>query len=192
MTRHLTRCLLAGLVALLPIGGFVFSVVWAETLIAGSWLARQPWYFPGLGLLLVAVVLYAMGLCVTTFVGRFLFARVDRLLDRLPALGQLYQTLKQLVGYGGGPDAMFLRVGLVPGVAPGVRQIGLVTQDVVVDGPEPPRCVVFVPSAPNLTTGQLLVIETSSITPLDMTVNDAMKALLSVGKTDLPLGRSAP
>ncbi|MSR58002.1 MAG: hypothetical protein EXS05_10040, partial [Planctomycetaceae bacterium] len=51
--QHLgvTRCLLAGLVALLPIGGFVLTVVYLERSIAESWLARQPFYFPGLGLI---------------------------------------------------------------------------------------------------------------------------------------------
>jgi uncharacterized membrane protein len=87
ISRHLTRCFLAGIVALLPIGAFVLTVAYLEAMIAGSWLARQPYYFPGLGLLATAGVIYLIGLTVSTFLGRWLWKRVDVLFDSLPALG---------------------------------------------------------------------------------------------------------
>src|SRR5258708_2462033 len=114
LASHVSRCALAGIVALLPIGGFVLSVVSMEAPIAGSWLAGQPFYFPGLGLLAVAAIIYVIGLVVSTFVGQWLWARVDSTFNRLPFLGRLYLSFKQILGYGDGKDGLFQEVVLVP------------------------------------------------------------------------------
>ena len=45
------------------------------------------------------------------------------------------------------------------------------------------RLVVFVPGSPNPATGRLLLLDPKEARPIDMTVNDAMKAIVSVGKT---------
>ncbi|MSR56963.1 MAG: DUF502 domain-containing protein, partial [Planctomycetaceae bacterium] len=190
-----TRCLLAGLVALLPIGGFVLTVVYLERSIAESWLARQPFYFPGLGLIASTVGIYLIGLTVSTFVGRWLWALLDRVLDGLPMLGRLYQTLKQIVGYSDGKDAIFQGVVLVPNGKNEGSEMGLVTNEVANAGGAR-QLVVFVPNAPNPTAGRLIVIDAGQVQPLAMAVSDAMKVLLSVGKTSLVLpaagGGTAP
>lgn len=186
ITQHVSRCFLAGLVALLPIGGFVFVVIYLEMTIAGSWLARQPYYFPGLGLLATAAAIYVIGLTVSTFLGRWLWKRVDLLFDSLPALGRLYQTLKQILGYGEGTDAIFHRVVLVRGSEPDGSELGLVTNETT-DDAGGSKLIVFVPGAPNPTTGRLIVIDANHTIPLSVTVNDALKTLLSVGKTPVSL-----
>ncbi|MFN0051820.1 MAG: DUF502 domain-containing protein [Planctomycetales bacterium] len=184
ITGHLTRCLLSGLVALLPIAGFVFTVVYLETTISGSWLAKQPWYFPGLGLLATTAAIYLIGLTVSTFVGRWLWQLLDRLLDSLPMLGRLYQTIKQIAGYGEGRDAIFQRVVLVPNGHSEGSELGLVTGELP-NAAGPPQLVVFVPDAPNPTSGRLVVIRAADVHPVPMSVGDALKALLSVGKTPM-------
>jgi len=186
LSKHLSRCFLAGLVALLPIGGFVLTVVYLEATIAGSWLAKQPYYFPGLGLLATAAAIYLIGLTVSTFLGRWLWTRVDVLFDSLPALGRLYQTLKQIIGYGEGKDAIFHRVVLIRGSEPDGSELGLVTNETT-DATGARKLIVFVPGAPNPTTGRLIVIDAKCTMPLSITVNDALKSLLSVGKTPLSL-----
>ena len=195
ITKHVSRCFLAGIVALLPIGGLVLTVVYLEDTLAGSWLAKQPWYFPGLGLLATAAAIYLIGLTVSTFLGRWLWGRVDLLFDSLPALGRLYQTLKQIIGYGEGKDAIFLRVVLLRGSSPDGSELGLVTNETVdVNGTR--KLVVFVPGAPNPTAGRLIVIDADRTEPLAVSVSDAIKSLLSVGKTPLSLahdsGSAAP
>jgi len=186
ISRHVARCFLAGIVALLPIGGFVLTVAYLEAMIAGSWLARQPYYFPGLGLIATAVVIYLIGLTVSTFLGRWLWSRIDLLFDSLPALGRLYQTLKQIIGYGEGKDAIFQRVVLIRGSEPDGSELGLVTNETV-DASGNQELVVFVPGAPNPTTGRVIVIDAAHTVALSVTVNDALKTLLSVGKTPISL-----
>jgi len=190
LTAHLTRCLVAGFVALLPVGGLILSIVYAEYLIADVGLVDQEFYFPGLGLLAVALVLYVVGLVVSTFVGRWIWSRVDRLLVSLPTLGQLYQTLKQVLGYGDGEDAIFRQVVLIEGDAPGTQELGLVTNEVVENGTQ--KLTVFVPGAPNPAAGRLVLIAAQDVRPIDMPVSDALKTLVALGTTDLHVDDRPP
>lgn len=183
--RHVTRCLVGGIVALLPIGGAVLGIWYLEATLAESWKDDVDWYFPGLGLLLALSVVYLVGLVVTTFVGRWLWRAVDAMLERLPLVGSLYQSLKEVLGYDSGRDRFFtavvavrvddgFEVGLVTGTAPGP------------DGDE--HTVVFVPSSPNPTNGRLLLLPPDKVVELDLRAADALRGLVSMGKTPLAPG----
>ena len=180
--RHVTRCLVAGIVALLPLGGVVFAIVGLENMLTGSWREHVPFYFPGLGLLLALLVVYAIGLFVTTFVGRWLWRRVDKVLENVPLLGTLYQSLKEVLGYDSSRERFFQGVVAVP--ADEGFELGFVTgQSVGPDGT--PHTLVFVPSAPNPTNGKLLLVEPARLRKLDVRTADALRALVSMGKTPL-------
>jgi uncharacterized membrane protein len=181
-TRHLTRCLVAGIVALLPMGGAVFTIVWLEGAIAESWRNEVKWYFPGLGLILALLVVYLVGFVVTTFVGRWVWRTMDRLLERTPLLGTLYQSLKEVLGYDSGRERFFQ--GVVAVRADEGWEIGFVTGD----GPGPGGAVhtwVFVPSVPNPTNGKLLLVEPARLQRLDVRTADALRALVSLGKAPM-------
>ncbi len=179
LRRHFVRCFMAGIVALLPIAGLLLTVIYFEQLIAGSWLHAQGFYFFGLGLLILVVLIYLVGLVVSTFVGRWLWRILDRLLDRLPVLGSLYQTLKQLLGYGEGPNALFRRAVLIREDDRSAWELGLVTQEGSTDNNG--RVTVFVPHAPNPTTGRLILIEADRVQPCGLSVAQAMHVLVSIG-----------
>lgn len=187
LTRHLTRTFIAGIVALLPVAGVVLSVVFAESAIADSWLAGQPFYFPGLGLLVVVLATYLIGLTVTTYIGKSFWRLFDDLLEELPALGTLYRTLKQVLGYGDGRDAMFERVVLVPGRDRDGHEIGLVTKTLPPEADGGPRLVVFVPAAPSPTSGRVVVIEEARTLAMQISVHEAMKFLVALGKLEMTL-----
>jgi uncharacterized membrane protein len=169
--------------------------VLAERSIAESWLAEQPFYFPGLGMLGVVVLTYAVGLLFTTLVGRFVWRMVDGVLEALPGLGMLYRTLKQVLGYGEGENALFERVVLVPARAGEGEELGLVTKTLAAAAGEPPRLVVFVPVAPTPTSGRMIVVEADRVRPSTLSVHEALKLLVALGKlddvevTEAPTGR---
>jgi uncharacterized membrane protein len=180
IAAHIARCMVAGIVAILPIGGLVLTVVWMESAISESYLARQSWYFPGLGLLAAGVLIYLIGLTVSSLIGRWLWNRVDRLLHHVPLLGHVYATLKQIVGYGQGRDALFQQVVLVPRGEDGCHEIGLVTdRRTGEDGRV--TLNVFVPLAPTPTLGRLMTIDAERVVPTSMAVSEAIKTLVSVG-----------
>ena len=185
LITHLTRCFVAGIVALLPIGSLALVITYFEKAISAVW-PKDTFYFPGLGLLAAAMLIYAVGLTVSTIIGRWAWRLLDSLLNKLPALGTLYKTLKQILGYGGGEDAVFQQVVLVPCREVDGYEIGLVTNRVSGTA-EPGKLFVFIPGAPNPTAGRLLVLDASLVRPLAVPVNEALKTLVSVGKTPISL-----
>jgi uncharacterized membrane protein len=180
LQRHFTRAFLAGIVALLPIGGSVVLLFLLEQKMRPL-VQPLPFYFPGLALLLVIVALYVFGVLVSSFLGRWLFRIVDRIMTSLPGLGSLYDTLKQILGYGEGERAIFRRVVLVEDEATGGAELGLVTGETPDDQGGPPRLIVFLPGAPNPTIGRMLLLPSARCRDTDIPVDQAFKALLSVG-----------
>jgi uncharacterized membrane protein len=172
--------MVAGIVALLPLGGVALTVFWLESALSASWLKTQSFYFPGLGLLLALLAIYLAGLLITTFVGRLLWRRIDQLLERLPLLGAFYQSLKEVLGYDTARGRFFQGVVLV--AAEGGDELGLITGHTV--GPDNrERTLVFVPSSPNPTNGRLLMVEPERLRRLEVRAADALRALVSMGKS---------
>lgn len=185
--KHITKCVVAGIVAVLPIGGTVLIIAYMESVISESGISKLPFYFPGLGLLAACAAVYLLGLITTTFIGRWVWKKVDALLNGLPALGRLYSSLKQILGYGEGDDAIFQSVVMVPYTSGAGEEMGLVTNKCVsADGVD--QSIVFIPSAPTPTSGRLIVIDSDKLRFVDISVHDALKALVVVGKADIPWG----
>ena len=180
--RHVTRCLVAGLVALLPIAGSAIGIVWLEAALSQSWREQVSWYFPGLGMLLAVAAIYVVGLFVTTFLGRWLWRVVDGMLERLPLVGTLYQSLKEVLGYDSSRHRFFEAVVAVR-VHDGF-EIGLVTgRCTAADGSQ--QTLVFMPSSPSPTNGRLMMVPPDRLHTLDLTPAAALRGLLSMGKTQL-------
>jgi uncharacterized membrane protein len=182
--KHITKCVCAGLVAILPIGGTILVIAYIESGISSSGVSKLAFYFPGLGILAACVGVYTLGLVTSTFLGRWVWSKVDGLLQRLPALGRLYATLKQILGYGEGEDAIFQSVVMVPSVGNHGEEMGLVTNSITSEtGIE--QLIVFVPFAPAPTSGRLIVVNRDQVRTVNMSVHDALKALIAVGKVDI-------
>ena len=184
--RHVSRTLVAGVVALLPIGGTVLLIVFFEGQIAASWKSVEPlapYYFPGLGLVAAVLAVYIVGLVVSTWLGRWLWRLVDKMLDRLPMLGGLYRSLKQILGYGEGKGALFERVVYVKSREHDAEEIALVTRETN-DADGNPRLVLFVPGSPNPATGRLLLAAPQLTRDAGIPVHEALKRLVAIGKLD--------
>ena len=121
---------------------------------------------------------------------------ISRAAEALGGRGRILavKTL-QIIGYGEGKDAIFLRVVLICGESTQGSELGLVTNETL-DASGARKLIVFVPGAPNPTGGRLIVIDAARTVPLSVSVSDALKTLLSVGKTPLSLapesGSAAP
>ena len=181
-TRHVTRCLVAGVVALLPVGGTVLGVVWLESALSESWRAAVPFYFPGLGLLVALVVVYGVGLFVTTFFGRWLWRRADTMLERLPLLGTFYQSLKEVLGYDSARDRFFEAVVAVR-VDDGF-EIGLVSGFSTGRG-GPRSTLLLYPMLLRSAAGGVALLPPAGLVRLDLRAADALRGLVSMGKTPL-------
>lgn len=186
MMKHITTSLLTGLVAILPIGGLVMTIGYLESSISKSGLYQLSFYFPGLGILLVLMLIYFIGLLLTTFVGKWIWNKIDNILNNLPALGSLYVSLKQILGYGEGKDAIFQQTVLLPAQGGSGMEFGLITNRVnLPDGSE--KLIVFIPGSPNPTTGRLIVTQSDAVQITDIPVNATFKLLVAAGKADIKL-----
>ena len=182
MLNHISKCFIAGLVAILPIGGTILSVGYLESTISDSGIAKFPFYFPGLGLLLTGVTVYLLGLLTTTFVGKWVWKRIDEAAARMPIGGRLYVSLKQILGYGTGEDAVFKDVVMVRSTIDQAEEVGLVTGRV--RGEEGERLVVFIPGSPNPTSGRLVVVAAENVKRSDLPVHDALRLLVTLGMVE--------
>jgi len=186
----------AGLIALAPLVVTVIILRWllefSDGLIAllpASWhpsvLLGIP--LPGLGVLLALSLIMLVGVITRNFMDHHGNHWVDRLMDRIPIVRSIHSAVKQLMmALLSGHGKAFKRVVLVPFPKEKGWTIGFVTgqSDLpVAEGyPAMPAMLsVFIPTTPIPTSGWLLYIEESGVRPLDISVEQGMKLVLSGG-----------
>jgi uncharacterized membrane protein len=164
---------------------------------------------PGLGTILTIAIVFLTGLLTNNLVGNYVVRLWERLLHRIPVVSSLYGSVKQvsdtlfsssgnafrkavLLPY---PHANSYTIGFLTGVPGGDVQNHLVGDYVS----------VYVPTTPNPTSGFFLMMERSQVVELDMTVDAALKYIVSMGvvapeapptkrpgSTSMPAPASAP
>lgn len=112
------------------------------------------------------------------FLFKYLLELSDAILHRIPIVSSVYKTSQELIQTVFKQDShSFKKVVFVPFPHPGSHVVGFVTQDVALGG----RVAVFVPTTPNPTTGFLLMYEPEQVVALDMSVEDALRYIISCG-----------
>lgn len=116
---------------------------------------------------------------------RQVFSAVERQFARLPMVGKIYSAVRDIAqAFGGEHKTAFSRVVLVEWPSKGRYVIGFVTQEGrgEVQAKTPEQVVnVFVPTTPNPTSGYLILAARESLIPLEMSVEDGMKLVISGG-----------
>lgn len=139
------------------------------------------WALASFSVLLTILSLYALGVVTTHFVGRRIMHGVDSVFDRVPFIATVYRASKQVLSTFTGETAQsFQRVVLVPFPSKGVHTVGFVTS-LREDASGEPLATVFVATAPNPTTGFVLIVKRSDLIELDWTVEEAIKTIMSGG-----------
>lgn len=147
-----------------------------------SWLGV---HIPGLGAILTLVVVFGTGFLATNYVGARLLRVGNDLLHRIPVVNSIYSSVKQI------SDTLFSSSGqafrkavLVRWPHEGAWTIAFITGtpggDVV--NHIPPDCLsVYVPTTPNPTGGYFVIVKRVDVIELDMTVDQALKYIISMG-----------
>ena len=138
-----------------------------------------------LGLTVPLLAILLIGLMARNFVGRWLLEFGEGTLSKIPLAGSVYKTLKQLLEtFLRDNSKRFRRVVLVEYPREGLFSVGFVTGVV---GPslqpelEQTLLSVFIPTAPNPTTGWYTLVPESSVKDLDISVEDAFRTIISAG-----------
>jgi uncharacterized membrane protein len=170
--------LFAGVLAAVPLGIIIYAAILAEE---KTEPLTKPlgFHFPGLGVLLIVIAVYVLGLFVTSIFGRFFLALLDRVIRRVPGLKFLYQAWKDVLVHPAGRADIYSKVVLVPVHGTNVHQIGFTSGEPMAGNPK--ALTVFLPNAPNPITGQLVIVECTLCRPLNISLEDAFKFLLSTG-----------
>jgi uncharacterized membrane protein len=148
---------------------------------------------PILGLALIFLLIVTVGLVIRSIVGRYVLNSVEAAISRLPVVGMLYGSIKQLGEsfISGDGQSKFQRAVAVQFPCPGTWAIGFVTgpgDNVLRFVPKEknalnttPMLTVFVPTTPLPTAGFTLVVPVAETMDLEMSVPDALRMVVSGG-----------
>ena len=140
---------------------------------------------PGFGVLVLVVALTILGAVTANLVGRSLLAATDRILSRIPIVKNVYAALKQLTEVlTNNQQASFDRCVLVEYPKKESWRIGFVSSHAkqeIGSTLGASKIGVFVPTTPNPTSGFLIYVEESETIPLEMTVEEGAKMILTAG-----------
>ena len=196
LRRALKKYLLTGILVWLPIAVTIWVITYIIStsdqlfnLLPAQW---QPEVFigfkiPGLGVIFAIVVLFVTGVFAANVLGKQIIEGWDRLLGRIPVVKSIYSSVKKvsesLLSDG---SRSFKTPVLVPFPQPGLWALAFVSgilPDVVqaaLPGDEE-YISVYVPTTPNPTGGYYIMIKKSDVRELNMSVDDALKYVISLG-----------
>lgn len=129
----------------------------------------------------VLLVLYFVGAIASRVLGRRLIDFFERLISRIPLIQTVYKAAKQLVGVMQQQPGGAARVVLIDFPHQGAKAIGLVMRTMNDPNTGEEVAAVYVPTAPNPTSGYLQLVPVSKLVPSEMTMDQAMTMIVSGG-----------
>lgn len=191
------RYFIAGLATLLPVLVTVF-LIWKIFEFADGLLGdRLGFKIPGLGLVLTVLVILAVGVFSVHVFGRVVVRTLETAFLRLPLVRKIYPPVKQLAQFlfsgEDGPKA-FRRVVLVEFPRSGSYSVAFVTNEgrSPVTGTPQNLLTLLVPSPPSPFSGPIIFVPEESVIPLEMSIEEALKLVVSGGVVASPLQAAKP
>ena len=194
MMASIRKWLLAGLLVIAPVVITIWVLEWIIStldktllILPASWHPDKllGMHIPGFGVLLAFAILLTLGALASNFVGNKLLNWWNALLHRIPVVRSIYSGVKQV------SDTLFSDTGnafrkavLVQWPREGVWTIAFVTGSPGGDAAnylQGDYLSVYVPTTPNPTGGYFVMLKSSDCIELKMSVDDALKYIVSMG-----------
>lgn len=209
---RLRQYFITGLLVWLPMGVTVWVLLWLLGILDGIFLgvlaateamvpgvavvAEKLRHIPGLGVILVALVILGTGLFVANMFGQWWLRQWDKIMTRIPVVRSIYSSVKQVSDtlFSGSGQA-FSKAVLVQYPRHGAWTIAFLTGR---PGGEVARHLdgdyisVYVPTTPNPTSGFFLMVPRADVVELKMSVDDALKYVISMGVVAPPVSVAVP
>ena len=186
----LKKYFITGLLVLIPLWATYYVLAGLLTMIDGI-LGDIPshvigYRIPGMGIFTLIVLILAVGMMSANYFGTRLLRYSDELMQRVPIVRGIYTTVKQIMETFSLKHS-FQGVGLVEYPRKGCYSLGFITSEMQGTnlGRSGTFVSVFVPTTPNPTAGFLLILPKEEVTYLDMTVDEGMKFIISLGLVSL-------
>lgn len=208
------RYFITGLLIWIPIGitlwvlNFIVTTLdLSLSLLPVQWQPMQVFgrNLPGMGALLTVLVIFITGVLAANFLGQRLVGLWESLLSRIPIVRTIYSSVKQVSDTLLSPQGNAFRkallieyprrgswtIGFLTGVpADEVRALVAAPAAGAMQGPE--MVSVYVPTTPNPTSGFFLMVRKDETIELDMSVDEALKYVVSMGVVTPPTRARMP
>jgi len=188
------RYLIAGLLVWVPLGITIYVITFLVTTLDQTLLLVPPalrpealvgFHIPGLGVVLSFVILLVTGMIAANFFGLRLIQLWESLLGRIPVVKSIYSSVKQVSDTVlSDQGTAFRKALLVEFPRSGCWTIAFLTgapADSVVQHLPGDHVSVYVPTTPNPTGGYFVMVPRSAVRELDMSVDEALKYIISMG-----------
>ena len=189
----LRRYMVAGVLVWLPILATIWVVSFMLHIMDRTLLLLPPSYrpqalvgfaLPGAGLVLALAIVLLTGLLVTNLIGRRFVIWGEELLNRIPVVRSIYGGVKSFTESVLSQSKSFRQVVMVEYPRAGLWSIGFLTSEDVPEVSErlgEPHVAVYISAALNATAGYLVIVPRRQMVELDMTVDEAMKMIITCG-----------
>lgn len=170
-----------GLLIFVPIALTVFLLIWAFTSFDAIFRNLLPKYFPGLGLILIVILITFIGFLASNFIGRKFFTLLEKVFRGLPLVKLLYSAVKDMIEAFAGEKKSFDRP-VLAAVSPGsaIKVVGFITRESLDNFGLADYVAVYMPQSYNF-AGNVLLFPKESVKPLDIESSQAMAFIVSGG-----------
>ena len=192
--KRIRRIIVAGLLVWLPLGVTIFIIRVLLDLLGQTYKIIPEFFrpenllgfsIPGFGILLAVVIIFVTGLIAANFIGKSLVDWWESFLDKIPFVRSIYSPLKKFAELVLSDQTQsFSKVLLIEYPRNGLyslcfqtsKNLGEIEEKSGVD-----VVCVFVPTTPNPTSGLIIMVPQSDVIELDMSVEDGLKMIISLG-----------
>ena len=183
--HHVWRRVVSGFLVVVPLAltflVFRFVVTYLDNILRPRF-TNTPLDFPGIGLVVILVALYLIGAIVSARLGRKAFDVQHAVLTKVPVIKSVYGVARQATDALSTPmERQVNRVVFIEWPRPGYRALGFVTGYVPSTDDHPMWVIVYVPTVPNPTSGNLAFVVEEEIIDTNISVEEAMKTVFSGG-----------
>ena len=197
ITRHVKTKFFAGFFILIPVivtsyliymvVTSVDSVIYPLVVRLTRTLIGREIFVPGTGLVLLVIIAYMTGIFATNYLGKKMLNLGEAVFTKIPFVKSIYSSVKDMTdAFSSQNKRAFKEAVLVDFPFRGVRAIGFITNRMTGEDREA-LCSVFIPTTPNPTSGYLIMVPEKELSFLHMSVDEALKYIISLGTTRVEL-----
>ncbi|MFH1441392.1 MAG: DUF502 domain-containing protein [Candidatus Omnitrophota bacterium] len=190
--KKIEKYFITGLIVLIPLFLTIYLLVFMFYFFDGifgkfinSYLKyKMGFYIPGLGIVIVLLLVFSVGILASWFFSKKIFSKIEKLFIKLPLIRNIYPAFKQLVLFLFSRNEFgFQKVVLVEYPSKGIWAIGFLTNEQikVIKDLDKEIVAVFVPSSPGPLSGYTIFVPKNELKFPNISVTDALKIIISGG-----------
>jgi len=188
--KTLRKNFISGTLVLIPVAVIVWLSIFLIDILGGvrnilpNSISNSSNYFVRLSsslfvLIFIVFLIIVVGWLSRKFIGKQIISLVDDTINRIPLIRSIYRAMKQLIDVFSGKNEQFKAVCLIEFPRKGLRSYGFITGETILEGKK--YFYVFVPTTPNPTSGFTVLAEQEDIVRVNVSVEEAFKAIISMG-----------